>query len=46
VLPIVFLGALVAGWLRIRSGSILGPWLMHAAANVATCLSVAARTVG
>lgn len=30
----------------IRSESILGPWLAHAAANVATCLSVAARTAG
>ena len=46
VLPAVFGGALFAGWARIRSGSILGPWIMHAAANVATCLSVAARTAG
>lgn len=44
VLPIVFLGALLAGWLRIKSGSIVGPWLIHASANVATCLSVAFRT--
>jgi hypothetical protein len=27
-----------------RSGSILGPWLIHASANVTMCLSVAART--
>jgi membrane protease YdiL (CAAX protease family) len=44
VLPIVFAGALFAGWVRIRSGSILGPWLIHASANVTMCLSVAART--
>jgi membrane protease YdiL (CAAX protease family) len=44
VLPLVFVGALFAGWLRIRSESILGPWLLHAAANVATCLSVAVRS--
>jgi membrane protease YdiL (CAAX protease family) len=46
VLPIVFVGGLFAGWLRIRSGSIFGPWLLHAAANVTTCLSVAVRTAG
>jgi membrane protease YdiL (CAAX protease family) len=44
VLPLIFAGALFAGWLRFRSGSILGPWLIHATANVAVCLSVAART--
>jgi membrane protease YdiL (CAAX protease family) len=44
VLPLIFAGALFAGWLRVRSGSILGPWLVHATANVAVCLSVAART--
>ena len=43
-LPVVFAGALFVGWLRIRSGSIIGPWLIHAAANVTVCLSVAART--
>jgi membrane protease YdiL (CAAX protease family) len=42
-LPIVFAGAVFAGWLRIRSGSIIGPWLVHASANVAMCLGVAAR---
>ena len=42
--PIVFLTALFLGWARIRSGSILGPWLVHAAANTATCLMVAVRT--
>jgi len=44
ILPVVFAGALFAGWLRIRSGSILGPWLIHATANVVMCLSVAARS--
>ncbi|HET6361542.1 MAG TPA: CPBP family intramembrane glutamic endopeptidase [Gemmatimonadota bacterium] len=44
LLPIVFGTALFLGWARIRSESILGPWLVHAAANVATCLSVAARS--
>jgi len=43
IIPIIFAAALFAGWLRIRSGSIIGPWLMHASANVAMCLSVAAR---
>ena len=41
----IFASALFSGWVRIRSGSILGPWLAHAAANVATCLSVAVRSV-
>lgn len=43
-LPIVFAGALFSGWLRIKSGSIIGPWLIHGSLNVATCLSVAIRT--
>lgn len=46
LLPLVFGTSLFLGWARIRSESILGPWLVHAAANVATCLSVAARTAG
>ena len=46
LLPLVFVTALFLGWARLRSESILGPWLVHAAANVATCLSVAARTAG
>jgi membrane protease YdiL (CAAX protease family) len=44
VIPVVFVGALFAGWARIRSGSIVGPWLVHATANVTICLIVAART--
>ncbi|MDX1430151.1 MAG: CPBP family intramembrane glutamic endopeptidase [Rhodothermales bacterium] len=46
ILPIVFAGALVLGWLRFKSGSILGPWLVHAAANVAMAISIAVRTAG
>jgi membrane protease YdiL (CAAX protease family) len=44
ILPLVFAGALVLGWLRIRSGSILGPWIVHASGNVTMALIVAART--
>jgi membrane protease YdiL (CAAX protease family) len=44
LLPLVFVGALAFGWLRIKSGSIIGPWLMHASVNVAMALSVAIRT--
>lgn len=46
LLPVIFVGALVLGWLRIRSGSILGPWIVHAAANVTMALSVVARSAG
>lgn len=41
VLPAVFAGGLLSGWLRIKSGSMLGPWLIHGAVNTATCLYVA-----
>jgi membrane protease YdiL (CAAX protease family) len=44
ILPIVFVGALMFGWIRIKSGSILGSWLMHASGDVAMALMVAART--
>jgi membrane protease YdiL (CAAX protease family) len=43
-LVVIFLFSLYVGWLRLRSGSIVGPWLIHAAANVTACLLVAART--
>jgi membrane protease YdiL (CAAX protease family) len=46
ILPLIFVGSLVLGWVRIRSGSIIGPWLVHATVNVATCLSVAIWTAG
>jgi membrane protease YdiL (CAAX protease family) len=45
ILPVIFVAALFLGWVRIKSGSMVGPWLAHAASNVAICLSVAARTV-
>ncbi|MBI4473901.1 MAG: CPBP family intramembrane metalloprotease [Acidobacteria bacterium] len=38
ILSAVFIGALVFGWIRIKSGSILGPWLMHASGNVTMAL--------
>lgn len=44
VLPLVFAGALLFGWVRIKSGSIVGPWLMHASGNVTMALMVAVRT--
>ena len=43
-LVFVFAGSLFAGWIRIRSDSMLGPWLIHAAVNVTMGLSVAIRT--
>lgn len=44
ILPLVFAGALVFGWVRIKSGSIIGSWLMHASGNVTMALMVAIRT--
>ncbi len=44
ILVLVFLGALVKGWARIESGSIIGPWLIHSSLNVAMGLSVAIRS--
>lgn len=41
VLGLVFAGALFTGWIRIESGSIVGPWILHATANVTTALLVA-----
>lgn len=38
LLPLVFLLALVMGWVRAKSGSIVGSWLIHAALNVTICL--------
>jgi membrane protease YdiL (CAAX protease family) len=45
ILPIVFVGALTFGWLRIRSGSILGSTLMHATGNMTMASLVAITTV-
>jgi membrane protease YdiL (CAAX protease family) len=44
LLPVIFAASLFLGWVRIKSSSIAGPWLIHASANVAMCLSVAVRT--
>ena len=44
ILPVIFAGSLLWGWVRIKSGSIFGSWLIHASGNVAMCLSVATRT--
>jgi membrane protease YdiL (CAAX protease family) len=44
MLPVIFVGALAVGWIRAKSGSILGPWLIHATLNVTICLSVAVRS--
>jgi membrane protease YdiL (CAAX protease family) len=44
ILPVIFAGSLLWGWIRIKSGSIIGSWLMHSSGNVAICLSVAIRT--
>ena len=44
ILPVIFAGSLFMGWVRIKSGSIIGSWLIHATGNVAICLSVAIRT--
>lgn len=44
MLSLVYAVALVFGWLRIQSGSIVGSWLIHASSNVTMALVVAART--
>jgi len=44
ILPIIFASALFVGWVRIKSGSIIGGWVIHASVNVAMCFSVAIRT--
>lgn len=44
IVPLVFVGAVFVGWARARSGSIVGPVIIHAALNTAVCLSVAWRT--
>lgn len=44
LLPIVFATGLVMGWIRMTSGSIIGPWLIHASTNLAMALSIVVRT--
>ena len=46
LIALVFVLALVMGWIRVKSGSILGPWLIHATLNITMCLMVAVRTAG
>lgn len=45
LLVLIFVSALFVGWLRIRSGSILAPWLIHGGANLAVTVSVLIRTM-
>ncbi len=45
LLVLIFAGSLFAGWVRIRSHSFLGPWIIHAVVNVTTCLLMAAASV-
>jgi membrane protease YdiL (CAAX protease family) len=44
MLLVIFVLALIAGWFRIKSGSILAGWIIHTSVNVTMCLSVAIRT--
>lgn len=46
LIPLVFAGALFAGWVRLESGSILGPWILHATVNTTMALSIAVRSAG
>jgi membrane protease YdiL (CAAX protease family) len=46
VLLLVLTGGLFVGWVRIKSGSIIGPWILHSAVNVTMALSVAVRSAG
>ena len=45
ILPLVFVVALFKGWLRIKSGSIIGPWVIHGCVNMALGISIAIRSV-
>ncbi len=44
LLPFVFAVMLLLGWVRIKSGSIIGSWLIHASGNVTMAVVVAIRT--
>jgi membrane protease YdiL (CAAX protease family) len=44
LLPLVFVAALGFGWIRIKSGSVVPSWIIHAAGNVTSALNVAIRT--
>ena len=41
ILPRLIIGSLFMGWVRMKSGSILGPWMMHAAGNTTVAMLVA-----
>ena len=43
ILPRLVIGSLVMGWIRMKSGSILGPWIIHAAANTTIAMVVATQ---
>jgi len=40
LLILIFFGSMFAGWARIESGSILGPWLLHGGVNFGVTLYV------
>lgn len=44
LLVAVFAMALLLGWMRVASGSILGPWIIHAGINTTVALIAAAQT--
>jgi membrane protease YdiL (CAAX protease family) len=44
ILLFVFAGSLFVGWVRNKSGSIVGPWLVHASVNTVMGVSVSIRT--
>lgn len=45
-LLLVFGTGLLLGWSRIASGSILGPWIVHAPVNVAAAMLVSVTAAG
>jgi len=45
LLILIFVGALFAGWVRIESESIIGPWIIHGVANLAVTVSTILRTL-
>jgi len=45
LLGVIFVVSLVKGWLRMESGSMVGPWMIHATGNVTTALVVASQSV-
>ena len=44
LLVIIFVFSLLMGYVRIKSESIVGPWIVHASVNIAMGLSVAVRS--